>query len=158
MRALARVRVAIERSEGLELLTFSDPLLEEATRCFLYQFHRATVLLCSTAVETKLKSLFPDRDLFYEAKFVDKSYYKLLVSEAVRLKFLPEALQEAAARVFAQRHSVAHSGTDPGVDLAQEVLVATRLVMGKPQRGIELTATGPGAGAGEAVRPAETGR
>ena len=127
--AIEKAETAIARSEQLEPLRFADPLVEEATRCFLHQFYRATVLLCSTALETRLKTLFGKRDLFHESKFVDKSYYQLLVSEAVRLKHLPEERREPADRVFARRNPVAHSGEDPGIDVAQEVLVATRLVL-----------------------------
>jgi hypothetical protein len=127
--ALTKVGKAVERSGGLEPLTFADPLLEEATRCFLYQFYRATVLLCSTALESRLKALFGDRDLFDESKVAGKPYYKLLVREAVRLRFLPEECKGPADEVFVRRHIVAHDGKDPEMEAAQVVLDATRLAL-----------------------------
>jgi hypothetical protein len=128
--AIEKAEKAIARSEPLVALRFTDPLVAEATRCYLYQFYRATVILCATALETRLKSFFPHRDLFREAQQQRKpSYYKYLVSEAVQLKFLPGEYQTDAEDVFAQRHRVAHDGTEPELKTAQKVLDATRLML-----------------------------
>lgn len=46
----------VERASRLDPLTYSDPQLAEACRCFLYGFYRATIVLSAVAVETALKA------------------------------------------------------------------------------------------------------
>ena len=44
---------AVKRATTLEWLPFSDPQLREASRCYLYGFFRATVLIAVAALEIR---------------------------------------------------------------------------------------------------------
>ena len=122
--ALTKVGKAVERSGDLEPLPFADPLLEEATRCYLYQFHRATVLLCASAIEAHLKQRAgnPTRK---EVKDSGLDYYQYLVERAS----LSAGQREDARRVFDVRNRVAHRGEDPGLQAAQACLAAARVLL-----------------------------
>lgn len=56
LRELAQLyKRVVDRAGPLEARTFSDPQLNEASRCYLYGFFRATAVLCGATLEQNLK-------------------------------------------------------------------------------------------------------
>ena len=46
----------VKRAGSLDVLKFADPQLNEASRCYLYGFFRAAVILSASALETNLRT------------------------------------------------------------------------------------------------------
>ncbi|MDO8677966.1 MAG: hypothetical protein Q7R30_05300 [Acidobacteriota bacterium] len=76
----------VKRAVPLEGLTFEDKHLNEASRCYLYGFLKATVVLSSTAVERCLRDAIGEAGLERVAANVKAKkggFYGLLVQEAI---------------------------------------------------------------------------
>ncbi len=110
----------VDRWERLEPLSFEDPQLAEASRCYLYGFYRATIALSAAAVETQLK----------RATGRERSEnYPALVREAVKSGKLGSEFEQPANDMFKTRNEVVHEGDEPEKDLAMEILDRARLIL-----------------------------
>lgn len=128
-------RNLVQRAGGLDPLSVWDRHLNEASRCYLYGFFGAAVLLSSTAVEAALVAALPE-DKRPPKDSGGRGFYPLLVEAAVDLGLLgprktigqPPVLATAAKDVFDARNKVAHSGYNPTSDEAHELLTQARVV------------------------------
>lgn len=105
----------VDRGARLEPISFQDPQLEEASRCYLYGFYRASIVLSAAAVEMHLKrSLGKREDSFH--KFND------LVAEAESNNKLTRDLSGSAIEISRIRNPVAHAGSESDHDNAILIL------------------------------------
>jgi hypothetical protein len=125
----------VRRAASLETLTFSDPQLNEASRCFLYGFFRAAVVLSASAVENCLRvATGTDGLANVEAK---KGIYGPLVEEATNRGLLGPRVrmgQEPACalysrQIFTFRNNVVHGDHEPSSAQAAELLTKAREVV-----------------------------
>jgi hypothetical protein len=138
---IARLFVGVvKRAGALEALAFDDPQLNEASRCYLYGFFRATVVLSSTAVENCLTGAVGESGLERVAaktKATKSGFYSVLVQEAVEQHILgprPRMGQEPvlasySTEIFRARNAVAHEAFEPASSLAEELLIKARQVI-----------------------------
>jgi hypothetical protein len=71
------------RATSLEALTFSDPQLNEASRCFLYGFFRGTITLSASALESSLRvALGPGGVERVDKRASNRGFFNRLVDEA----------------------------------------------------------------------------
>ena len=92
MRELSnRYPKIVDRSEQLEPISPSDTQLEEASRCYLYGFYRASIVLSATALESYLNP---------EGEWVVNGFYEHVVQKAVAKGMIDESLGFAAKDVF----------------------------------------------------------
>lgn len=129
----------VRRARPLDELEFRDPLLNEASRCYVYGFFRAAVLLSSAALEKCLKDAIgpagQDRVRFKERE--TKAIYAPLVDEAVNQGVLgpreqfgwDPALALRSKEVFESRRNVAHRAVEPTPGEAEQVLTKTREII-----------------------------
>lgn len=113
----------VDRWEQLERLPFDDPQLEEASRTFLYGFYRASVVLCTSAVETQLKHIVPSAP-------ADDGPCSLIQS-AQTARLIGRDLADIARDLFWFRNRVVHDNLEPSHDQAKERLVVARMLVGK---------------------------
>jgi hypothetical protein len=146
-------RSVVRRAASLESWTFSDAHLNEASRCYVYGFFRATVILGATAVEKCLRdaigpdavsriekglrdAIRPDAKSKTDAK-KKKSFYRSLVDEALKLGFLGRRVRLGeepeyavySREIFTLRNGVAHKGYEPAAKAAAELLTKAREVV-----------------------------
>jgi hypothetical protein len=107
----------LRRVEKLDALEFSDPQLEEASRCDLYGFNRAAVVLAAASVETHLKRVTGKKGF---------SKYEELVEPAFWIGRLDRAQRAAATKLFGVRRRVVHEGLDPSIDQTTSMLDVAR--------------------------------
>jgi hypothetical protein len=110
----------LKRLETLSPLSFADEQLNEATRCWLYGFYRATILLSASSLEEKLKKVIGDDWL---------KRYSNLIEKARNAEILDDANAEMAKRVFEWRNKVAHAHGNPGSNDARDVLAWVRGIL-----------------------------
>lgn len=120
-------------------LGFHDAQLNEASRCYLYGFFRATVQLSSSALEHCLSDAVGAEGLNHvrEQSKEQKGFYGPLVEAAVSLGVLgrpermgqPPVLASYSWEVFNLRNRVAHEGYEPQSREAGELLTKTRQVV-----------------------------
>jgi hypothetical protein len=116
---------AVKRATTFEWLSFSDPQLREASRCYVYGFFRAAVLIAVAAVETRLRSVcVADRWTSY--------------SDLADLAFGPAGVggtdkTHAAALkdLFDLRHRIAHLGAEASPGDAEQALLLVRSTLEK---------------------------
>ena len=113
----------VDRWEQLEGVPFDDPQLEEASRTFLYGFHRASIVLCASAVETQLRR--------FARQPSDRPQAFDLIESAEREKLIGPDIARYAKDLFSYRNRVAHEGVDPSHDKAKEILGLARMLVGK---------------------------
>ena len=103
-------------------LDFHHPQLEEASRCFLYGFYRATIVLGAEAVDECLKEATDKRDGSYRDR-VKTAFWKGKLGEDYKL------LGEPTETLFDKRHQVVHNNWNPTEDEAGQILgMAKRVV------------------------------
>jgi hypothetical protein len=137
LQELSRVyEKVVERAASLETLSFSDPQLSEASRCYLYGFFRGTVLLSASALETALRAAVGTSGL-ERVNAGREGFFSRLVDEAVsegrlgkprRVGDEPE-LAAYSRKIFKTRNAVAHGGYDPPSKTAEEILNIAREVV-----------------------------
>jgi hypothetical protein len=121
LREVAKKYADIIRRVGeLEALKFSNPQLEEASRCYLYGFHRAAVVLAAAAVETHLKRI-TGKDWFAQ--------YAELTEAAFWAGKLDGAHRDAATKLFTERRKVVHHAHHPTANEAADALALARDVV-----------------------------
>jgi hypothetical protein len=107
----------VERAEPLESFSFHDERLEEASRCYLYGFHKAAIVLAASAVEAHLKTVTG------QERF---KYYEDLIKGAEWSGVLDKVDAEAAETIFKKRNDVVHRSWKPTPKDAGEVLYLAR--------------------------------
>ena len=112
----------VNRLEQLQRISFHDAQLEEASRCYLYGFHRASIVLSASAQEAHLKRV-TGREDEYVGHTAD------LIKEALRREIIDNSLAEAARSVFKKRNKVVHENHDPSHDEAKEILALAKGVV-----------------------------
>ena len=110
----------VEQGALLQPFTFHDERLEEASRCYLYGFYKAAIVLGASAVEAHLKTITG------QERF--ERYDELI--EGARWKgVLDKGYAEMAKNMFKKRNDVVHSAWKPTPQDAKEVLdLARKLV------------------------------
>lgn len=125
----------VQRAGSLEELEAVDPQLNEASRCFLYGFFKATVLLSAGALEGCLRKIAGDEDP--SPKQDSRGMYRRLVERAAAKRALgagptegqQHVFSEFALEVFKRRNEVAHEGREPSRTVALEVLTKSRQIV-----------------------------
>jgi hypothetical protein len=111
---------AVKRATTFEWLSFSDPQLREASRCYVYGFFRAAVLIAVAAVETRLRSVcVADRSTSYR-NLADLAFGPAGVSGT------DETRAAALKDLFELRHRIAHLGAEPSPGEAEQALLLVR--------------------------------
>lgn len=134
-----RLNKVPKRLSTLPYLGFANTLLAEATRCWLYGYNRAAVVLSASAVEVCFKEnlgLVAMERLQQDANVRRLSYPQLVdaASERGILRIRSKALDKRSLNrltkaIFQLRNDVAHEGADPGHEKAGIVLTVAREVV-----------------------------
>jgi hypothetical protein len=133
----------VERASSLEVLDFSDPQLNEASRCYLYGFFRAAVMLAASALETNLRAALGPEGMEHVNQTLrsdvgrQRGFFKLLVDGADAQGLLGKRVrpgQEAALvaysrEIFTLRNAIVHEGDEPTPAVAEELLNKAREVV-----------------------------
>lgn len=144
LRELSRLfHKVVQRAASLEALEFSDPQLNEASRCYLYGFFRAAIILSASALETTLREAMGQQGI---NRLEDESrsdagrkrgFFNLLVDEADRQGLLGRRTrpgEEAqlvvySREIFTNRTRVVHKGDVPTASSAEELLNKSREII-----------------------------
>ena len=110
----------LDRVATLDPLPFDDPQLEEATRCWLYGFNRATVVLAGTALEAAVRNATGGEGTLGP-----------LVDLAVRKDLLAHTTGEVARLLVRYRNKCVHEGYAPDDSIAAECLAYARKAIGE---------------------------
>jgi hypothetical protein len=110
----------LSRVAKLEVLEFTDSQLEEASKCYLYGFHRAAVVCAAASLETHLKRRMGKKHFEKYSELADGAHWSGL---------LDGAQKEAADRVFKIRTEVVHHGLNPSPDQSATTLGLARGVI-----------------------------
>jgi len=105
----------LERGAELEPVSFEDPQLEEASRCYLCGFYRASIVLSAAAVEMHLKRLLRRPEDSYDK-------FSKLVDDAKEARKLPACLAESALEISRARNPIAHAGLESDHDKSLLIL------------------------------------
>jgi hypothetical protein len=127
----------VDRAAALEVLDFSDPQLNEASRCYLYGFFRGAVVLSAGALESNLRVAVGAAAVERAERGAgrNRGFFNLLVDEAEtllgsRVRPGEESVFVAySRRVFEERTKVVHKNVAPGKELAEELLTKVRQVV-----------------------------
>ena len=101
-------------------LDFHDPQLEEASRCFLYGFYRATIVLSAAAVEKHLKEATGNKKSGTYEDLVDFAFWQ------GKLGASHEDLAGPTVVLFKKRNNVVHNNWNPPEDEAGQILGIAR--------------------------------
>ena len=116
---------AVRRATTFEWLSFSDPQLREASRCYVYGFFRAAVLIAVAAVESRLRSVcVADRWTTY-------SNLAALAFGPAGVSGTDETRATALKDLFDLRHEIAHLGAEPSAEDAEKALLLVRSTLEK---------------------------
>jgi hypothetical protein len=142
---LSRVyKSVVHRAASLEALSFPDPQLNEASRCYLYGFFRGAAILSASALETSFREAIGptaldqvQRVLATDDSRRKRGFFNLLVDEAASRGLLGErvrvgeepALVAYSRRIFKDRNKIAHEGYNPPADVTLEILTSARQVI-----------------------------
>jgi hypothetical protein len=110
----------VKRATEFDWLSFSDPQVREASRCYLYGFFRAAVLVSASALEDRLKTLTGTDILERYDVLVDRAYGIAGASGSDPARAL--ALKE----LFKLRNRIAHSGMEATQEDAARALDLVR--------------------------------
>ena len=131
----------VKRASSLDVLDFSDPQLNEASRCYLYGFFRGAVVLAASALETNLRAAIGDAGVDCvrgrQRSQSGGNFFGCLVDEADARGVLGKRIrpgQEAelvaySREIFNRRNGVVHKGDDPTAMVAAELLGKAREVI-----------------------------
>ncbi len=111
----AKFRRLLSEISAHDPLEFHDPQLEEASRCFLYGFYRATVVLSAEAVDECLKEATGKTDGSYGDR-VEFAFWKGKLGANRKL------LAEPTKDLFNMRNDVVHNHRNPTEDEAGQIL------------------------------------
>lgn len=110
----------VKRAAEFDWLSFTDPQVREASRCYLYGFFRAAVLVSASALEDRLKTLTGTEVLERYDVLVDRAYGIAGASGSDPARAL--ALKE----LFKLRNRIAHSGVEATQEDAARALDLVR--------------------------------
>jgi len=113
----------VDRGSQLEAASFSDPQLEEASRCLLYGFYRAAIVLSACAVESTLKDSTGKKWFNTYDELVDTAWW------AGKLGPDEKHLAGPAKTIFKKRTDVVHYNWSPKEDDAGEILGVAKEVI-----------------------------
>ena len=139
LREVSQLYVGIvERASSLEILDFSDPQLNEASRCYLYGFFRGAVVLSASALESNLRAAVGSSGVerAEQRGSRDRGFFDLLVDEADSQAILGSRTRVGedppfvsySRRIFRERTKVVHKNLVPTKELAEELLTKARQV------------------------------
>jgi len=135
LREIARKhKDLVEKLQRLEPLPFVDPQLQETTRCWLYGFYRAVVVLSACALEQNLKNALDIED-FEEGNF-------RLVEKTERGNVISDAHAEQARQTFWHRNRVVHQGWDVEAQDAETILANARGVISSIREALDSGSNG----------------
>jgi hypothetical protein len=121
LRELAeRFPKVVKRATEFDWLSFSDPQIREASRCYLYGFFRAAVLVSAAALEDRLKSITGIETLATYDALVDSAF-----GVAGTSGFDP-ARALGLKELFKLRNRIAHSGAEATQEDAARALDLVR--------------------------------
>jgi len=121
LRELAeRFPKVVKRASEFDWLSFSDPQVREASRCYLYGFFRAAVLVSASALEDRLKTATGIEALERYDALVDSAFGVAGVCGSDPARAL--ALKE----LFRLRNRIAHSGVEATQEDAARALDLVR--------------------------------
>jgi hypothetical protein len=110
----------VKRASEFDWLSFSDPQVREASRCYVYGFFRAAVLVAASALEDRLKTVAG-------VEFLEK--YDALVDSAFGVAGVcgPDPARALALKeLFRLRNRIAHSGVEATQEEAARALDLVR--------------------------------
>ena len=110
----------VKRAREFDWLSFSDPQVREASRCYLYGFFRAAVLVAASALEDRLKTATNIEILERYDVLVDGAFGVAGVCGSDPARAL--ALKD----LFRLRNRIAHSGVDATQEEAVRALDLVR--------------------------------
>jgi len=110
----------VKRASEFDWLSFSDPRVREASRCYLYGFFRAAVLVSVSALEDRLQTLTGIQRLEDYDALVESAFGVAGACGPDRAKAL--ALKE----LFKFRNRIAHSGSEVTQEEAAHALDLVR--------------------------------
>lgn len=110
----------VKRASEFDWLSFSDPQVREASRCYLYGFFRAAVLVSASALEDRLKTITGIEILERYDVLVDSAFGVAGVCGSDPARAL--ALKE----LFKLRNRIAHSGVEATQEDAARALDLVR--------------------------------
>ena len=114
----------VKRAAGFDWLSFTDPRVQEASRCYVYGFLRAAVLVSTSALEERLKEVTGhDRLPSYNA-LVDSAFGQ----NGICRRDHPRA--NALKDLFKLRNDIAHDGLNPTHEQAVNALDLVRDTLG----------------------------
>jgi hypothetical protein len=125
----AKFRRLVNEISAHDPLDFHDPQLEEASRCFLYGFYRATIVLSAEAVDECLKEATGKRDGSYRDR-VKTAFLKCKLGEDYKL------LAEPTETLFDKRNRVVHHKWNPTEDEAGQILGMAKKVVDHLKAGL----------------------
>ena len=116
---VSKFGLIVRRVEELDPLAVSDAQLEEATRCYLYGFHRSAVVGAAAALETHLRRAT-------KRTSVDRISYPELIADAQSAGALAPDQADSARVIFGARNHVVHKGLEPPTKDVLELLKQAR--------------------------------
>lgn len=134
MGVLARLREHTFKLPAVPILKCASEdainVLAEATRCYLYGFHKASVALCRAALERFLKQRVP-KDLYEQQRLEQPKGgdLEILINAAGRAKLLDAALMEIAHGVRKRANDVLHATGSAPPDDSLIAISDTRLIV-----------------------------
>ena len=120
----------VKRAAEFDWLSFRDPQLREATRCYLYGFRRAAILVAVAALERCLKTVAGDKKPF--AALVDSVFGIAGVCDH------DVVLVCALTDLYKFRGAVVHEGREPQQEEATNALILVRDTIAKLKRNDEV--------------------
>jgi hypothetical protein len=116
---VSKFGLTVRRVREMDPLAVSDAQLEEATRCYLYGFHRSAVVGAAAALETHLRRATkrsPD----------DRVSYAGLIAGGLSAGALAPDQADSARVIFGARNDVVHKGFEPPTKDVLELLKQAR--------------------------------
>lgn len=121
----------VKRAAEFDWLSFRDPQLREATRCYLYGFRRAAILVAVAALERCLETVAGDKKLDFAA-LVDSVFGIAGVCD------YDVMLARTLKDIYRLRNDVAHEGREPQQEEATNALLLIRDTIAKLKRDDEV--------------------
>jgi len=125
----AKFRRLVNEISAHDPLDFHDPQLEEASRCFLYGFYRATIVLSAEAVDECLKEVTGKTDGSYGDR-VEFAFWNGKLG--ANHKFLADPTKA----LFDNRNRVVHHKWNPTEDEAGQILGVAKKVVDHLKAGL----------------------
>lgn len=135
----------VKRAGPLSPLPFQDAQLNEASRCYLYGFFRAAIVLSATALEVHLREAIGRTGMDQVKRHLRgadetlraRGFYRLLVEQADSQDLLgprermgeQPLFAQYSIEIFKERNNTAHEGYEPSAKKAGELVDMARRVI-----------------------------